>query len=200
MNENAKEMRRLGSTAAWLRVCLCAVSAVILLTGCSARDFIHANTKETSCFEDELLEKVTGVNDAATVKEIKPDHVVSLQFAMTAYDDLSIVLREKEYITEVLDCLKDARFVRLNGPDTDWEKADDVLDKVHPIVQNGIVLSYSVDFRDATGSFYVLPDGQACWFTSDGEAVLMTEPGAVDYMKLLGWFAAYQFGMETLLP
>ena len=33
------------------------------------------------------------------------------------------------------------------------------------------------------GTIYIAPDGQACWFTSDGADVYLAEPGSVAYAE-----------------
>ena len=78
--------------------------------------------------------------------------------------------------------LTDVPFTRLTDGDT---PADDpaVSERVQPIVEKGLLFSYTVRDRKTEGTVYIAPDGQACWFTSDGADVYLAEPGSVAYAE-----------------
>ena len=50
-------------------------------------------------------------------------------------------------------------------------------ERVHPIVEKGLLFSYTVRDRKTEGTVYIAPDGQACWFTSDGADVVPRRAG-----------------------
>ena len=171
--------------------------ALLAMSGCSARRLLGIEEEDTASFEAVILEKVTGENESAVLEEMNLDHVTSLLYLNGVFDDSGVRLTDKDDIREVMAHFVGVTFTRLNSQGTDWERENDLFDIIRPITDNGLVLHYSMDFRDTDGSFYVSEAGQVCWFTGDGQAILVSEEGAVSYTELVAWFLKNQYGFDV---
>lgn len=168
-----------------------ALVAVSLLSGCSARRWIASEPVDTAFFECELMERVPKKNDSAMIGELNLNHVTFVQFSLNALQDVRVTLHDEASIRDILSNFSDVTFTRLNDPNPDWDMESELFAKVDPIASSGLVIHYSVDFRQTMGAFYVSPEGQAVWYTGDGQAILLSEPGAVDYQSLVLRFLNY---------
>ena len=127
--------------------------AVLAMSGCSARRLLGIEEEDTASFEAVIMEKVTGENESAVLEEMNLDHVTSLLYLNGVFDDSGVRLTDKDDIREVMAHFVGVTFTRLNSQGTDWERENDLFDIIRPITDNGLVLHYSMDFRDTDGSF-----------------------------------------------
>lgn len=158
---------------------LCAVS-------CRARNLLDTPEGDPSFFENVAQTQAGAIGATATVTLDDLSLLQTLTFRLSLASEDVYTISDQEEMQRILALLSGVTFTRLDDPTVEGsETGQDVVEAVSQTVSSGLVLSYTVNTRSTVGSFYVSPQGQVCWFTSDGEAVFLSEAGAADYASLI---------------
>ena len=172
-----------------LRACLAGGLACLMLlcaTSCRARDLLDTPEGDQSFFENVAEAQATAHGGTATVELDDLSRVQTLTFRISPVSQDVYTISDRAEMQRILALLSGVTFTRLDDSAVGGgETGQAVTEAVRPVVSSGLVLSYTVGTRDTVGSFYVSPQGQVCWFTSDGKAVFLSEAGQADYATII---------------
>lgn len=126
--------------------------------------------------------QATAAGESASLNTVDLSQVIGISYMPHILSSNRWQLESDRDREAFASLLTDVPFTRLTDGDT---PADDpaVSERVQPIVEKGLLFSYTVRDRKTEGTVYIAPDGQACWFTSDGADVYLAEPGSVAYAE-----------------
>lgn len=182
-----------------LRECLAGGLACLMLLcapSCRARDLLDSPEGDESFFENVAEAQATAPGGTATVELDDLSRVQTLTFRLSPVSQDIYTISDREEMQRILALLSGVTFTRLDDPAVEGsETGQAVTEAVGPVVSSGLVLSYTVGTRDTVGSFYVSPQGQVCWFTSDGKAVFLSEAGEADYAAIIALCMGLDMGV-----
>lgn len=178
MSKKSSAGRRRRAHAATV-ACL-ALTVCLLITGTAGCR--KSPDRDGNFFEVRLRTQATAAGESASLNTVDLSQVVGISYMPRILSSNRWQLESDRDREAFASLLTDVPFIRLTDGDT---PADDpaVSERVQPIVEKGLLFSYTVRDRKTEGTVYIAPDGQACWFTSDGADVYLAEPGSVAYAE-----------------
>ncbi len=168
---------RIGSIPFVRALCL-TLCGCLLIGGLTACEGSPDNDKDF--FEFQLRTQAASAGEQACLDTMSLSRVENIRYVPSVVSSMLYPLENDSDRAVFVSLLTNVSFTRLTDENTPADSAA-VQERTSAVVQEGLLFTYSVRGRDTEGAVYFAPNGQSCWFTSDGTDVYISEVGSTAY-------------------